>query len=134
MAGFSHPARKPRCDRCNRRLCPRSYRLCLSDRFRNPLASPDIIGASSGASVGAAFGILFLPGAVAVTLSAFAGAICCVLLALTLSSLTAEKDGKSIVLSGIAVHSLAQTALVCLKLLADPENSLHPSNTGSWEV
>ena len=63
--------------------------------FRNPLASPDIIGASSGASVGAAFGILFLPGAVAVTLSAFAGAICCVLLALTLSSLTAEKDGKN---------------------------------------
>ena len=92
--------------------------------FRNPLASPDIIGASSGASVGAAFGILFLPGAVAVTLSAFAGAICCVLLALTLSSLTAEKDGKSIVLSGIAVHSLAQTALVCLKLLADPEKQL----------
>ena len=92
--------------------------------FRNPLASPDIIGASSGASVGAAFGIPVLPGAVAITLSAFAGAIiCCVLLALTLSSLTAEKDGKSIVLSGIAVHSLAQTALVCLKLLADPENS-----------
>ena len=89
--------------------------------FRNPLASPDIIGASSGASVGAAFGILFSPGAVAVTLSAFAGAICCVLLALALSSLTAEKDGKSIILSGIAVHSLAQTALVCLKLLADPE-------------
>ncbi len=29
--------------------------------FRNPLASPDIIGASSGASVGAAFGILFCP-------------------------------------------------------------------------
>ena len=123
VAGFSHPARKPRCDRCNRRLCPRSYRLCLSDRFPQ---SPrfDIIGASSGASVGAAFGILFLPGAVAVTLSAFAGAICCVLLALTLSSLTAEKDGKSIVLSGIAVHSLAQTALVCLKLLADPEKQL----------
>ena len=92
--------------------------------FRNPLASPDIIGASSGASVGAAFGILFLPGAVAVTLSAFAGAICCVLLALALSSLTAEKDGKSIILSGIAVHSLAQTALVCLKLLADPEKQL----------
>ena len=85
VAGFSHPARKPRCDRRNRRLCPRSYRLCLS---------------------------------------AFAGAICCVLLALALSSLTAEKDGKSIVLSGIAVHSLAQTALVCLKLLADPEKQL----------
>ena len=92
--------------------------------FRNPLASPDIIGASSGASVGAAFGILFLPGAVAVTLSAFAGAICCVILVLILSSLTYERDGKSIVLAGIAVHSLAQTALVCLKLTADPEKQL----------
>ena len=102
--------------------------------FRNPLASPDIIGASSGASAGAAFGILFLSGAMAVTLSAFAGAICSVLLALALSSLTAEKDGKSIVLSGIAVHSLAQTALVCLKLLADPEKQLASSNTGLWEV
>ena len=28
--------------------------------FRNPLASPDIIGVSSGASAGAAAGILFL--------------------------------------------------------------------------
>ena len=28
--------------------------------FRNPLASPDIIGVSSGASVGAAFAILFV--------------------------------------------------------------------------
>ena len=40
--------------------------------FRNPLASPDIIGVSSGASAGAAAGILFLSGAAAVTVSAFA--------------------------------------------------------------
>ena len=49
--------------------------------FRNPLASPDIIGVSSGASAGAAAGILFLSGAVAVTLSAFAGALLAVVLA-----------------------------------------------------
>ena len=65
--------------------------------FKNPLASPDIIGVSSGASAGAAFGILFLSGTM---------------------------SGKSIVLAGIAVHSLAQTALVCLKLTADPEKQL----------
>ena len=35
--------------------------------FRNPLASPDVIGVSSGASAGAAAGILFLSGAAAVT-------------------------------------------------------------------
>ena len=45
--------------------------------FRNSLASPDIIGVSSGASAGAAAGILFLSGATAVTLSAFAGALLC---------------------------------------------------------
>lgn len=92
--------------------------------FRNPLASPDIIGVSSGASAGAAFGILFLSGSMAITVSAFAGAVCSVILALVLSSLTADRDGHSIVLSGIAVHSLAQTALVCLKLIADPEKQL----------
>ena len=50
--------------------------------FRNPLASPDIIGVSSGASAGAAAGILFLSGAAAVTASAFAGALLAVVFAL----------------------------------------------------
>ena len=74
--------------------------------FRNPLASPDVIGVSSGASAGAAAGILFLSGAAAVTASAFAGALA------------------AVVLAGIAVHALAQTALMCLKLTADPEREL----------
>ena len=92
--------------------------------FRNPLASPDIIGVSSGASAGAAFGILFLSGSMAVTASAFAGALGSVVLALMLASLTGGQDGRGIVLAGIAVHSLAQTALIFLKLLADPEKQL----------
>ena len=41
--------------------------------FRNPLASPDVIGVSSGASAGAAAGILFLGSAGAVTACAFCG-------------------------------------------------------------
>ena len=92
--------------------------------FRNPLASPDIIGVSSGASAGAAAGILFLSGSAMVTLSAFAGAVLAVVVALALSRL--DRSGKSgtIVLAGIAVHSLAQTALMCLKLTADPEREL----------
>ena len=53
--------------------------------FRNPLASPDIIGVSSGASAGAAAGILFLSGATAVTICAFAGALLAVILSLALS-------------------------------------------------
>lgn len=92
--------------------------------FRNPLASPEIIGVSSGASAGAAAGILFLSGAASVTLAAFGGALLAVVLALTLSGLDRSGKNSTIVLSGIAVHSLAQTVLMCLKLTADPEREL----------
>lgn len=105
--------------------------------FHNPLASPDVIGVSSGASAGAAAGILWnvrtarsswrpllLTGAAGVTACSFAGALAAVCLALALSSLDRSRNRGSIVLAGIAVHSLAQTALLCLKLLADPEREL----------
>lgn len=92
--------------------------------FRNPLASPDIIGVSSGASAGAAAGILFLSGSLAVTASAFTGALLAVILALGLSGLDRNGKNSTIVLAGIAVHSLAQTVLMYLKLSADPEREL----------
>jgi iron complex transport system permease protein len=92
--------------------------------FRNPLASPDIIGVSSGAAAGAAAGILFLSGAAAVTASAFLGAIVAVLLALGFSAMDRTGKHRSIVLSGIAVHALAQTVLTVLKISADPEQEL----------
>lgn len=92
--------------------------------LRNPLASPDIIGVSSGASAGAAAGILFFSGAGAVTLCAFGGAMAAIGLALALSGLDRTGRNSTIVLAGIAVHSLAQTALMCLKLIADPEREL----------
>src|SRR5699024_4300615 len=86
--------------------------------FRNPLASPDVIGVSSGASAGAAAGILFLSGAAAVTAASFAGALAAVGLALALSSLDRAGRHSTIVLPGISVHPLATTALTCLKLTA----------------
>ena len=92
--------------------------------FRNPLASPDVIGVSSGASAGAAAGILFGTGAAAVTGCAFAGALLAVGLSLGLSALDRSGRQGTIVLAGIAVHALAQTALMCLKLTADPEREL----------
>lgn len=92
--------------------------------FRNPLASPDIVGVSSGASAGAAVGILFLSGAAWVTVSAFAGAFAAVTVALALSWMDRTGKNSTIVLAGIAVHSLAQTVLMCLKLTADPEKQL----------
>lgn len=92
--------------------------------FRNHLASPDVIGVASGASAGAAAGILLAAGAAGVTLCAFGGAVAAVVLALGLSALDRRGQSGTIVLAGIAVHALAQTLLMCLKLAADPERQL----------
>lgn len=92
--------------------------------FRNPLASPDIIGVASGASAGAAAGILFCTGTAAVTLCSFAGALAAVAVALALSMLGRNSRSGAIVLAGIAVHALAQTILMWLKISADPERQL----------
>lgn len=93
--------------------------------FHNPLASPDIIGVSSGASAGAAFAILFLANTpVYVTTFAFAGSLLAILLSLGIASLARQNGNISIVLSGLAVHSLAQTVLMVLKTTADPEKEL----------
>jgi len=92
--------------------------------FRNPLAAPDIIGVSSGASAGAAFGILFFSSVMSVTFSAFVGALIAVVLALLLASLDRSDRKGTVILAGIAVHSLAQTCLMVLKTMADPEKQL----------
>lgn len=92
--------------------------------FRNPLASPDIIGVSSGASAGAAFGILMFQGMFGITSASFVGALLAVILAIAISSLDRTGRKGTVVLAGIAVHSLAQTVLMCLKMMADPEKQL----------
>lgn len=93
--------------------------------FKNPLAAPDIIGVSSGASAGAAFSIVFISsGMITVTVSAFAGGVIAVLLSLILAGFTKGSKSISIVLAGIAVQALSQTALMVFKLAADPEKQL----------
>lgn len=92
--------------------------------FRNPLASPDMIGVSAGASAGAAAGILFFSSAAAITLSSFVGSLIAVAAAMAFAALDRSSRKNTIVLAGIAVHALAQTALMCKKLIADPEREL----------
>ena len=84
--------------------------------FKNPLAAPDMIGVTSGASVGAAAAILFASSALVVTVSAFVGAVAALLLTAAISSLIPHKDRAGVVLAGVAVHAIAQTAIVVLKL------------------
>ena len=92
--------------------------------FKNPLASPDVAGVSSGAGAGAAAGLLLFGRTGAVTASAFAGALAAAAAVTGITALDRERRSGTIVLAGIAVHSLAQTLLTLLKLTSDPEREL----------
>ncbi len=97
----------------------------LQTIFKNPLASPDIMGVSSGASVGAAAAILFLgSGVLPVTLGAFAGGLLAVALAIFLAQSGSHRQLATFVVSGLAVNALAQALLMLLKSVADPHNTL----------
>lgn len=93
--------------------------------FKNPLASPDVVGVSSGASAGAAFAIVaFSSLTPVVSISAFAGGIIALIITLLVAYLVPGRNSYTIVLAGIAIHSVAQTILMFLKLAADPEKQL----------
>ena len=93
--------------------------------FKNPLASPDIVGVSSGASAGAALAIVAVSASVPViSISAFIGAVTALIITLLTAYLVPGRNNYTIVLAGIAIHSVAQTILMFLKLAADPEKQL----------
>jgi len=93
--------------------------------FKNPLASPDIVGVSSGASAGAALAIVAVSASVPViSISAFIGAVTALIITLLTAYFVPGRNSYTIVLAGIAIHSVAQTILMFLKLAADPEKQL----------
>ena len=78
--------------------------------FKNPLASPDVVGVSSGASAGAAFAIVAVSSLTpVVSISAFAGGIIALIITLLVAYLVPGRNSYTIVLAGIAIHSVAQT-------------------------
>ncbi len=93
--------------------------------FKNPLASPDIIGVAAGANMGAAFAIVMLG---ASTLSmmggAFFGGILVVICVLALVRVTPSQSTATYVLAGIVMSSLSKAVIMLLKYFADPTNEL----------
>ncbi len=93
--------------------------------FRNPLVSPDILGVSTGAGLGAVVGILFgLPVAL-IQLLGFAGGLTTVFIVAALArTLRGGGDILVLVLAGIVVGALAGAAISLVKVLADPYDQL----------
>ena len=97
----------------------------LQTIFKNPLASPEIIGMASGASSGAAIAIVLFSGSFTITMiSAFLGGILAVIMAIVLATQSKQKRLASFVLSGIVVNAIAQSLTMTMKLIADPEKQL----------
>ena len=94
--------------------------------FRNPMVSPDLLGASAGAGFGAACAMLLSASIAVTTGSAFA----CGLFAVLLTYLIALSVGKGtpgitvLVLAGIVIGSLFSSLVSITKLVADPYSQL----------
>jgi iron complex transport system permease protein len=98
---------------------------CYQALFRNPLVSPDILGVSAGAGLGAAAGIFFALPVFAIQLAAFGGGLVAVALVTLVSLAVRGRDNVLVlVLAGVVVGSLAGALTSLLKVLADPYDQL----------
>ena len=92
--------------------------------FQNPMASPDVLGASAGAGFGAALAILLGASSVYIMLGAFASGMVTVGLVFWVSRYAKGDKVLGLVLSGMMLSTLFQSGTSFLKLVADPGNQL----------
>ena len=92
--------------------------------FQNPMAAPDILGASSGACFGAALALLTGQGAVMITVFAFLASLLSVALVYLVGNHTRGNRVVNLLLAGIMVGSLFSACTSYIKLVADPTNQL----------
>lgn len=97
---------------------------CYQGIFKNPLVSPDFLGVSSGACIGAALAILLGLSKWYISLLAFVGGIITVIITAIIPNLIKNKTNIMLVLSGIIVGSLMSSILGFIKYVADPDTEL----------
>ncbi|MCU6761527.1 Probable ABC transporter permease protein HI_1471 [uncultured Roseburia sp.] len=95
--------------------------------FRNPMVSPDLLGASAGAGFGAALGFLLGIPAIGVQFLSFGFGLVSVLLTCLISKKVSGGMDQSpilLVLSGIVVGALFQAFISIVKYVADPFDTM----------
>jgi iron complex transport system permease protein len=97
---------------------------CYQGMFRNPMVSPDILGASTGSGFGAALSILLGFSYAATAVTSFASGLAAVLVAWLISRKSRMQTSVAMVLSGVMVGSLFQSGTSFIKLVADTESQL----------
>ena len=93
--------------------------------FRNPLVSPDILGVSTGAALGAVLAIFLSQNVFMTQMLAFGGGLAAVGLVYGVGSRLRGHDPLlALVLTGVVIGTLLGSAIALLKYLADPYNQL----------
>jgi len=92
--------------------------------FRNPLVSPDLLGVTGGACVGAAISILLDLGYAGNVILSFVGGIVAVTMAVAFPAVLKQKSTVALVLSGVIVGGFFSSILGLLKYVADPDTEL----------
>ncbi|HBO33241.1 MAG TPA: iron ABC transporter permease [Anaerolineaceae bacterium] len=100
--------------------------------FRNPLVSPDLLGVSSGAAVGAAAAILLGAGLVTRQLFAFIGGMTAVLITSLVPRILRNRSNMMLVLSGIIVGGFLSSVLAIMKFVAEEQTEL--SSIVFWQM
>jgi iron complex transport system permease protein len=93
--------------------------------FRNPLVSPDILGVSAGAALGAVVGIYFSLPVLAIEAASFTGGLAAVVVVYAIAAAIRGRDAVLVlVLAGVVIAALFGAGVGMLKYLADPYNQL----------
>ena len=94
--------------------------------FKNPMASPNILGTSSGAGLGTALAIIFSFGAVYTQMISFAFGLLAVAITYAISTKIGRRGNLILVfvLTGILVSTVFQALISLVKYTADPYEKL----------
>ncbi len=94
--------------------------------FKNPVVSPDLLGASSGASFGAALSILMGAGALAIQLFSFLSGLAAVALVALMNRIISKRSNSvvNLILCGMLVSSLFNAFISFIKFVADTDTKL----------
>ena len=92
--------------------------------FRNPMVSPDLLGASTGACFGAALAILLGASYAVITAGSFLFGLAAVGLTYLVGRLSRMRSNLAMVLAGVMVGSLFSAGTSFIKLVADTNEQL----------
>lgn len=104
--------------------CLASAGAAFQGTFQNPLVSPDLLGASQGAALGAAIAILMGLSSIQISMWAFVFSLITVGLVVFISMHARGNPITVVILAGVMVSSLFSAGVSYTKLVADPNDML----------